>query len=281
MVRRRLIDFGIGLLGAAVCASALLLQSWSETMLEYALIVLPLVIFPLITRLRTERSAPWTTFIAVNVWLVITYAGLARLVSASVRGLLPPLLIGLLASAGVSLLASKRWTAAGVIVVAAGAGALLVPATWSAILTSAVQRPAPDVTFQSLDGRPIRLADLRGSVVVLNFWGVWCGPCVQEMPELAAFTRGADARSVHVFAVNSGIGGETPDDIRRFLRLHGLTIPVVLDPGRSVYRAFGVRGLPTTIIIDPHGIACSRRVGFAATAGYGEWLAREVRRVGA
>ena len=275
MVRRRLLDLACGLGGLAVCAGALLLQSWSEALLEYALIVLPLIVFPLITWMRRDAAAPWSAFVAINVWLVVAYVGLARLASAEIAPLLIPMLIGLLASACVAMWSSKT-----AIVIATIAGIALTPPIWSAILTRSVHQPAPDVAFATLDGHPLRLSDLRGNVVVLNFWGVWCGPCVQEMPELEAFAADARGRRVRVLAVNSGIGGETQDAIRRFLSLHHLAIPVALDAGRTAYRAFGVRALPTTILIDANGVIRARRVGFAATAHYRDWLAREVRRLG-
>lgn len=276
MVRRRLIDVACGLGGLAVCAGALLLQSWSETLLEYALIVLPLVVFPLITWLRRDPSAPWAAFVSVNVWLVIACIGLARLASAAMTPLLLLLLIGAIASACVSRPVSKGWAAAALIA-AALAGVALAPSVWSAILTRSVRQPAPDVAFETLDGRPIRLTSLRGNVVVLNFWGVWCGPCVQEMAELEALMRDVQGHPVRILAVNSGIGGETPADIRRFLSVHHLAIPVVLDASRNAYRAFGVAALPTTLIIDSQGVVRARRVGFAATAHYRDWLARQVR----
>ena len=132
------------------------------------------------------------------------------------------------------------------------------------------------MTFSTLDGHAVRLTDYRGKVVVLNFWGVWCGPCVREMPELADFARHAATGSA-VFAVNSEIGGETPADTARFLHVHAFEVPVVLDHDRAAYRSFHIEGLPTTLLIDPQGIVRVRRMGFAATAGYEGWLVREVR----
>lgn len=261
-----LIDVLCGALAFAICAGALLLQNASEVAMEFALVLVPVIVFPLATLWR--RS-----FVAVNVWAVAAYVALCWLAQGRIAAVLLPLAITLLVSAA----ALHRRLAIPAIVLGVAAAALAVPTTWSAMLTRPVHFAAPDVLFTSLDGAPIRLRDLRGQVVVLNFWGVWCGPCVRELPDLAAFAQSADARGARVLAVNSGIGGEDPPQIKRFLATRGIAVPVAIDPGRGAYRAFGIHGLPTTIVIDRNGDAIAQRVGFAATADYRGWLAREVR----
>jgi thiol-disulfide isomerase/thioredoxin len=272
------VDFLCGCFGGLVYAGSLLLQKLSEVALEYALIALPIVIFPALTWWRASKSgSPASTFAAINMWLVGAYLWLGWLTSAGIRGLVAPLLIGMAASVVATARRVGIRSLAGLVLVAGVAGGLAAPHIWGAMLTTAERTKAPDVTFRSLDGRSFRLRDLRGHVVVLNFWGVWCGPCVEELPALAAFAQTPQARSGRVLAVNSGIGGESAEDIAGFVRAHHLRVPVVLDPDRVAYRAFAVHALPTTIVIDAEGVARFRRVGFAATADYGGWLTRAVR----
>jgi peroxiredoxin len=256
---------------------AILLQSVSQVAMEYAVIVLPIVAFPLGTWMRIRAgSSPWFAFFAVNVWLVAADAALGRMAMAKITALVLPMTIALAGSAAVALLSSR--SGLGSIAIAAAVGILLVPQTWDAALSSSVGSPAPNVTLQLLNGGRVRLADLRGRVVVLNFWGVWCAPCVRELPELAAFAE--HSRTAEVIAVNSGIGGDSPGEIVRFLRARHLNVPVAFDANRIAYRAFGVAGVPTTVIIDPHGMVRERRVGFAATANLESWLVRETARAG-
>jgi len=273
-VHSRLLDFVAGLIALAVCGAAILLQSVSQIAFEYALIALPIVAFPVATWLRIRAgSSPWFAFFAVNVWLIVADGAIGSLALANIAALLFPMAIALAASAAAALLSSPYRVVA--IVIATAAGTLLVPKLWNAMLSSSVTAPAPDVTLQLLDGRQVRLADLRGRVVILNFWAVWCAPCVRELPELAGFAR--QSRTAEVIAVNSG--GEKAGDIARFLQAHHLNLVVAFDPNRVAYRAFAIPGVPTTVIIDPRGVVRDRRVGFVATAHFKAWLASETARL--
>src|ERR1043165_621222 len=275
-VRSRFFGFGAGLIALTVFVVAILLQSVSQVAMEYGFIVLPIIAFPLATWMRIRAgSSPWFAFFAVNVWLVIADAALGKMALANIAALLLPMAIALAASAAVALLSLA--TRIAVIAIAAAVGMLLVPRVWDAALSSSVDMPAPDVTLQLLGGGHVRLAELRGRVVVLNFWALWCQPCVRELPELAGFAQ--ESRGAEVITINSGIGGDKPADILRFLRARHLNVPVAFDSNRIAYRAFGIAGVPTTVIIDPHGIIRERRVGYAATANFESWLLRETARL--
>lgn len=275
--RSRIFDVGAGILAVVIFGAAMFLQSLSQVLMEYAIMLLPIVAFPLATWMRVRAGSPrWFAFVAVNVWLVAGFLALGKMALARFDALLLPMLIALAASAAVALLAARSGMAA--IAVAAAVAALLVPAMWDMALSWSVDAPAPDVTLQLLNGRRVRLADLRGHVVVLNFWGVWCGPCVRELPQLASFAQ--QSRGTEVIAVDSGLGGEKADEIVRFLRTRNVNVPAAYDADRSAYRAFRVAGVPTTVIIDPHGTIRRRRVGFAATSSFESWLHRETARLG-
>ncbi len=114
------------------------------------------------------------------------------------------------------------------------------------------QSRAPDFTLPSLDGQSLSLTGLRGKVVLLNFWATWCPPCKAEMPDLNALHKdyGAD-RGFVVVGVNLEEDAQT---VESFVDQLELVFPIVLDRDGSVTtHLFGVRPLPTTLIIDREG----------------------------
>jgi peroxiredoxin len=119
-------------------------------------------------------------------------------------------------------------------------------------LTGASQSRAPDFTLTTLDGTPLRLDDLRGKVVLLNFWATWCPPCKAEMPDLNALQQEyGEARDFVVVGVNVE---EDTAEVKSFVDRQQLTFPIVFDSdGRVTTQLFGVRPLPTTFIIDRDG----------------------------
>ncbi|MGE5602139.1 MAG: redoxin domain-containing protein [Nitrososphaerales archaeon] len=119
-------------------------------------------------------------------------------------------------------------------------------------LEGASESRAPDFALEGLDGKTVSLADLRGKVVLLNFWATWCPPCKAEMPDLDALQREYGAsRDFVVVGVNVG---EDLATVKPFVAKNGLSFPIVLDhSGRVTTQLFGVRPLPTTYIIDREG----------------------------
>ena len=119
-------------------------------------------------------------------------------------------------------------------------------------LSGASQSRAPDFTLTALDGTPVSLTDLRGKVVLLNFWATWCPPCKAEMPDLNALHEkyGAEQDFV-VVGVNVE---EDAEAVKPFVEQHQLAFPILLDRDSHVTtQLFGVRPLPTTFIIDREG----------------------------
>jgi thiol-disulfide isomerase/thioredoxin len=120
--------------------------------------------------------------------------------------------------------------------------------------------PAPELSFTDREGQPVRLADMRGRVVVLNLWATWCAPCVREMPaldRLQALTGGPD---VEVVALSLDRGGMA--QVGPFFERLGLTnLAIYLDPPSEAMKAFRPRGLPTTIILGRDGRELGRVEG--------------------
>lgn len=133
--------------------------------------------------------------------------------------------------------------------------ALLAAAWWS------TGRPAaPDVAFRTIDGQDLRLADLRGRPVLVNFWATTCAVCVREMPHLVELEKRMAAHSLVVVAV--AMPYDPPSRVVEFARRMALPFPVALDVDATVVRAFGnVAGTPTNILIDTQGRVAARRVG--------------------
>ena len=110
---------------------------------------------------------------------------------------------------------------------------------------------APDFALQGLDGKPVALKDLRGKVVVLNFWATWCPPCRAEMATLNQVQQDHAARGLVVLGVNQL---EDPQTVQRFMQDQGLSFPIALDLFGSASQAYRISALPTTYFIDRNGV---------------------------
>ena len=105
----------------------------------------------------------------------------------------------------------------------------------------------------------MRLADLRGKVVLLNFWATWCVPCRTEMPALEALYQRHKEAGLVVLAINMDTLSSA--GLEAFVKEVAVTFPIVLDPAWSTARLYQVRGLPTTYLIDRAGDVVVREVG--------------------
>ncbi len=104
--------------------------------------------------------------------------------------------------------------------------------------------------LETLDGERIELAELKGKGVFLNFWGTYCPPCEKEMPIMEELYEKYKAQGVEIIAVNVN---EPELTVRGFVNRYKLTFPIAIDKGMFVSDAYGIRPLPTTILIDEHG----------------------------
>lgn len=116
---------------------------------------------------------------------------------------------------------------------------------------------APAVELKTLEGKSFQLAELRGRVVLLNFWATWCIPCRSEIPELNNMHRDLEARGLSVVGVSTYDG---PDGVRAFWNDIKQDYPVLLGD-QSVEAKFAVSGLPTTFILDREGRIRAKIVG--------------------
>jgi thiol-disulfide isomerase/thioredoxin len=121
-------------------------------------------------------------------------------------------------------------------------------------------KPAPALELATLDGGRQKLSDLRGRVVILDFWAKWCGPCVETMPKLQAISERFKDRPVTVMGVNVEPDLE-PEAVRRLLDKRGITFPQMLAAEQEDQDRFGVRGFPHMVLIDPNGVVQDIRIG--------------------
>lgn len=109
---------------------------------------------------------------------------------------------------------------------------------------------APNFLLPTLDGQPVRLSDLRGRPVFLNFWATWCILCLTEMP---AMQRLADRHGDRLLVIGVNVG-EAATDARTFADQAGIRYPLVLDADKDVTRSYQVQAMPTSLFIDPDGV---------------------------
>ena len=119
---------------------------------------------------------------------------------------------------------------------------------------------APAFTAMTLEGEPVTLAALSGSVVVLNVWATWCIPCREEIPQLEALHREYGAQGLKTIGVSIDAAGMGAD-VRDFATEQGLTYPIWLDPDHQFSLKFLTVGVPETFVIDRAGVIRFRMIG--------------------
>ncbi len=119
------------------------------------------------------------------------------------------------------------------------------------------KEPAKDFEVESLEGSVVRLSDLEGKVVLLNFWGIWCKSCRQEIPHLNALDRDWRARGLVVLGADYG---DAPEDLAPFAKELEMSYPILVDD--SLADLYEVLVYPTSVVIDRKGIIRMRVEGY-------------------
>ena len=124
-----------------------------------------------------------------------------------------------------------------------------------------VGETAPDFSLQDLTNQPVTLSSYRGQkVVLLDFWATWCGPCKMAMPGLQALHEEFKDRGLEILSLNQG---ETGEQVRNFISRKKYTFHVVLDQDQAVGNKYGVRGIPTLVVVDKRGLVQWLHVGYS------------------
>jgi len=124
-----------------------------------------------------------------------------------------------------------------------------------------IGQPAPSQVLKTLDGGTFDLASQKGTMVLVNFWASWCGPCRREMPALESLYKELRESGAKVAFVGVNVDTESAK-ARAWLRGHTVSFPIALDPEGTLMGAFGVSSMPTTFVIDARGKVIQRNIGF-------------------
>lgn len=118
-------------------------------------------------------------------------------------------------------------------------------------LADTLSGPAPGFSLQSRDGKTVALGDLKGQVVMINFWATWCGPCRQEMPHLEAIYERYHSVGFTLLGVNVE---DNPAGAKKWLEETGpVTFPVLFDPKNHVSKLYKVVAMPSTVLVARDG----------------------------
>ena len=130
---------------------------------------------------------------------------------------------------------------------------------------------APDFKLRTLDGQEIVLFKLKGKVILLDFWATWCGPCRESIPHLIQLYNTYQKNGLEVIGMNVDRGDI--DTIRHFVKSLDIPYPITIT-SQEVERAYGVTGLPTTILVDKEGRIREKIAGY--TSGIGKQMTAKV-----
>jgi thiol-disulfide isomerase/thioredoxin/outer membrane lipoprotein-sorting protein len=116
--------------------------------------------------------------------------------------------------------------------------------------TALVGKPAPDFTLKGLDDKPVKLSSLKGSVILVDFWAIWCAPCIASLPHIEALYKDQLPHGLKVLAVNQM---EDKDPVKAFVDEKKLSLPVLLDSEGDAAKLYGADSIPETVLIGKDG----------------------------
>ena len=117
-----------------------------------------------------------------------------------------------------------------------------------------------DLTFTDVKNKQFNLGDFKGNLVLLNFWATWCAPCREEMPSLDSLKTYDVLNNLEIFPIN--VGQDTSEKSLKFFNdLKIKNLKIYFDSQITLAKKFGLRGIPTSILIDKNGLEFARIIG--------------------
>jgi peroxiredoxin len=221
-------------------------------------------------------GATWVGVRSGRDWLsaCLLFLPLAGMFGFFVLGRLPflwpsLLLWGFAAALGLFLLAARlsgKAMISGVVVLLAISAwycMSYIPAQMKRAMNHFGDDAAPTFAFQAVSEGAVPTTATSGKILVIDFFGTWCPPCLQELPEIVLVRAGLqDRRDIEFVVVGTNSGGDTPERLRSFGRLRHITLPLAFDQGGKAKAAFGLHGFPGLVVIDRTGRVRLTRVGY-------------------
>lgn len=130
---------------------------------------------------------------------------------------------------------------------------------------------APDFTLENMQGKKVSLSDLKGKIVIVNFWATWCPPCIEEMPSMEKLYQKFKGEDFELLAVNAEDNGK--ELVEGFLKKNNFSFPILLDEDAKVQQLFNIFRLPETVIINRNGEIVTKVLGGR------DWMDKEIVRV--
>lgn len=120
-------------------------------------------------------------------------------------------------------------------------------------------KSAPDFTVQDLVGKETRLSDLKGKVVLVNFWATWCPSCREEVPSMAALNQLMVGKPFQMLAISIDQGGK--EAVEAYFQQANTFLPAYLDSNRGIGKMYDITGVPETFVIDRKGVIIKKVIG--------------------
>ncbi|GBE03194.1 MAG TPA: TlpA family protein disulfide reductase [Nitrospirae bacterium] len=134
----------------------------------------------------------------------------------------------------------------------------LIPETKVYKEIASVDQPAPDFEYADSTGKIWKLADLKGKVVLVNFWATWCATCKAEMPQKELLYRKMEGRPFQMLGM---LFRDDPDNLPDYFKQNKVSFPTLISPDNDSAKRFGITGVPETFIIDKDGVVREKLVG--------------------
>lgn len=135
---------------------------------------------------------------------------------------------------------------------------------------------APDFTLSDLTGSDVCMSDLRGKVVLIEFWATWCPPCRESIPAMNEIYKRYNEKGLVILGISVDKGQNVAEDLRAFVREYSILYPVLID-SKNINNLYGVYSIPTTFLIDKDGKVILKNIGFSPELE--DKLSKEIERL--